>query len=62
MRRRDAQEQNLDQLRFQRATQLMSAPAVKLSAVGEAFGFGSPSTFSRAFKAKFGVSPETWRG
>jgi AraC-like DNA-binding protein len=54
-------KQMLDQMRFQRAQQLMAEPGVKLSAVGEACGFGSPSAFSRAFKAKFGVSPERWR-
>lgn len=55
-------KQMLDQMRFQRAEQLMAEPGVKLSAVGEACGFGSPSAFSRAFKAKFGVSPDQWRG
>lgn len=51
----------LDQLRFQRAEQLMADPTFKLSSVGDACGFGSPSAFSRAFKSKFGVSPEQWR-
>lgn len=50
-----------DQLRFQRAMQLMSDPAVKLETVGELCGFGSASSFSRAFKIKFGCSPEMWR-
>jgi len=50
-----------DQLRFQRATQLMSDPAMKLEAVSEQCGFGSASAFSRAFRNKFGCSPKTWR-
>lgn len=52
----------LDQLRFQRAIELMADPALKLSAVGDACGFESQSAFSRAFKARFGCAPETWRG
>lgn len=51
-----------DGLRFQRAVQLMADPGVKLSAVSVACGFESQSAFSRAFKAKFGCSPEVWRG
>jgi AraC-like DNA-binding protein len=51
-----------DQLRFQRATQLMADPGTKLSTVSDACGFESPSAFSRAFKTKFGCSPDTWRG
>jgi AraC family transcriptional regulator len=51
-----------DQLRFQRAMQMMADPETKLSAVGAACGFKSPSAFSRAFKTKFGISPEKWRG
>lgn len=51
-----------DQLRFQRALQLLASRETKLSTIGEACGFGDPSTFSRAFKAKLGVSPARWRG
>lgn len=51
-----------DELRFQRAVELMSDPAVKLSTVSVACGFESQSAFSRAFKAKFGRAPESWRG
>ena len=49
-----------DQLRFQRAMQLMGDPDSKLTAVGEACGFQSVSAFSRAFKIKFGCSPGEW--
>lgn len=51
-----------DQLRFQRAMQMMADPDMKLSTVCEACGFESASAFSRAFKTKFGVSPDRWRG
>lgn len=53
--------QVLDQLRFQRALQLMSDPAMKLETVAYLCGFGGVSIFSRAFKSKFGSSPQTWR-
>lgn len=53
--------QIMDQLRFQRAMQLMSDPAVKLEEVGDQCGFSSASAFSRAFKIKFGCSPQAWR-
>jgi len=51
-----------DQLRFQRAFHLMADPAVKFNTVSEACGFQDPSSFSRAFKNKFGCSPAVWRG
>lgn len=51
-----------DQLRFQRAMQLMADPSTKLSTVSDICGFESPSAFSRAFKNKFGCSPQKWRG
>jgi AraC family transcriptional regulator len=51
-----------DELRFRRAIELMSDPAVKLSAVSAACGFESQSAFSRAFKAKFHRAPDSWRG
>lgn len=50
-----------DQLRFQHAMELMSDPNCKLSTVSEACGFDSASAFSRAFKHKFGTSPDKWR-
>ncbi|MBN8708649.1 MAG: helix-turn-helix transcriptional regulator [Verrucomicrobia bacterium] len=54
-------KQMLDQMRFQRATQLMADPATKLESVGEQCGFGSASAFSRAFRHHFGCSPQAWR-
>ena len=53
--------QIIDQLRFQRAMQLMSDPTMKLESISERCGFGSASAFSRAFKTKFGSSPQFWR-
>ncbi len=50
-----------DQLRFQRSMLLMSEPEITLEIVGERCGFASASAFSRAFKNKFGCSPEAWR-
>lgn len=51
----------MDQLRFQRAMQLMSDANMKLEIISEKCGFSSASAFSRAFKIKFGCSPESWR-
>lgn len=50
-----------DQLRFQRSFQLMADPALKLETISAQCGFGSGSAFSRAFRNKFGRSPEAWR-
>ena len=51
----------MDQMRFQRAIQLMSDPTMKLESVSDKCGFGSASAFSRAFKSQFGSSPQFWR-
>jgi AraC family carnitine catabolism transcriptional activator len=50
-----------DQLRFQRAMQLLSDPTVKIEAISIQCGFSSASTFSRAIKNKFDRSPDSWR-
>ena len=52
----------MDQLRFERATQLMGDPDIKLTEIAEACGFQSASAFSNAFKNMFGCSPAVWRG
>lgn len=57
-----APKRAFDQIRFQRALELMADPAIKLAAVSAECGFESQSAFSRAFKAKFGCAPEAWRG
>lgn len=49
-----------DQIRFQRALELMSLRGRKLESVGEACGFSCASTFSRAFKTRFGCPPDEW--
>ena len=54
-------KQVFDQLRFQRATQLLADPALKVGTVAEECGFGDATAFSRAFKAKFGCGPDAWR-
>lgn len=59
---RTSPKEVFDQLRFQKALRLMADRKAKLAAISEACGFGDPSSFSRAFKAKFGLSPAKWRG
>lgn len=51
----------MDQVRFQRAIQLMSNRSLKLETISEKCGFTSASAFSRAFKGKFGCPPALWR-
>lgn len=51
-----------DQLRFQRAIHLMTDQETKLESISLECGFQSASAFSRAFKCKFGCSPDSWRG
>jgi len=51
-----------DQLRFQKALQLMADTNMTLESIGQACGFESPSAFSRAFKLRHGCSPAVWRG
>lgn len=51
-----------DQLRFQRAIHLMTDHETKLETISAECGFQSASAFSRAFKQKFGCSPDQWRG
>lgn len=50
-----------DQLRFQRAMQMLLERRMKIEAISQTCGFGSASAFSRAFKHKTGISPEMWR-
>ncbi|WP_269522859.1 helix-turn-helix transcriptional regulator [Coraliomargarita parva] len=46
-----------DQVRFQRAMQLLTDTDMKLVAICSECGFNDQSTFSRAFKRRFGCSP-----
>ncbi len=50
-----------DQIRFQKAFQLMSNSTHSLEEISSRCGFESPSAFSRAFKVKYGSSPTQWR-
>lgn len=51
----------LNRIRFQRAIQLMAEPDCKLATVAEECGFENLSSFSRAFRQRFGYSPSKWR-
>ncbi|MEM7655723.1 MAG: tetratricopeptide repeat protein [Bacteroidota bacterium] len=44
-------------MRLQRAADLLKQQAGTVAEVGYDLGFGSPASFTRAFKAQFGVSP-----
>ncbi len=43
------------------ALRLLRSPSLKVLEVALAVGFGSGEAFARAFKARFGVAPSTWR-
>ena len=49
--------------RLARAAALLAGPSngTSIERVAERSGFGSPSSFSRAFRARFGSSPRDWR-
>jgi len=51
----------LDQLRFQKARELLEDPRNTLEVIAELTGFFSASAFSRAFKHRHGLSPQRWR-
>ncbi|HWL52658.1 MAG TPA: AraC family transcriptional regulator [Chthoniobacteraceae bacterium] len=46
---------------FERAVGMMHDPALTLEQIAFDVGFGSSSAFSRAFKARFGLSPQGYR-
>lgn len=50
-----------DQLRFQKAHELLENPRNTVEMIAELTGFFSASAFSRAFKLRHGVSPKAWR-
>lgn len=52
--------QALDQIRFQRAMQLLESGRLTMEAVAVACGLGSASALSRAFKKWHGRSPREW--
>jgi len=49
------------QYRLERAVELLGRPDLNVTEVGFECGFSSQSVFSRAFKSRFGVSPQEWR-
>lgn len=50
-----------DQLRFQKAHELLENRRTTIEFIAEATGFLSASAFSRAFKTRHGLSPKKWR-
>jgi AraC-like DNA-binding protein len=53
--------QYLLRLKMNLAAERLQQPAALVKQVAEETGFGSPFHFSRAFKAVFGLSPDTFR-
>ncbi|MEO1448016.1 MAG: response regulator [Bacteroidota bacterium] len=47
-------------MRLQRAADLLAQQAGTVSEIAYDMGFGSPTSFTRAFRAKFGVSPTAY--
>lgn len=50
-----------DELRFQRACELLANGSAPITAIGHQLGFASASQFSRAFSRQAGCSPRTYR-
>ena len=53
--------QLIDQIRFDRARELMQDANVQLGAIAEALGYANQSYFTRAFKCWSGFSPREFR-
>ena len=53
--------QHLAYLRMRRATELLTATALRLSAVAKAVGYADPLAFSNAFKSIVGCRPSEYR-
>jgi AraC-like DNA-binding protein len=53
--------QLVDEIRFARARRLLASGRLPFSDVSFALGYGEPSSFSRAFRAWAGCSPQDWR-
>lgn len=54
----------IQQRRLERARTelgLPGEPQVPVAVIAERWGFGSPSLFTRLFRARFGASPSEWR-
>ena len=50
-----------DELRFQRARDLLATSSTPISEIGRRLGFASPSQFARAFSRHAGCSPRAYR-
>ncbi|MBK7869180.1 MAG: helix-turn-helix transcriptional regulator [Saprospiraceae bacterium] len=48
-------------VRLTKAKELLSNPALTITAVAFDTGFNDPSYFGRVFKQEFGVTPQEWR-
>jgi AraC-like DNA-binding protein len=51
----------VDQVRFDRATELLQDPTIKLIDIAFELGYTEPANFSKAFKRWTGVSPREFR-
>ena len=51
----------LDQVRFQKACELLEDATQTIEVIAELMAFNSASAFSRAFKNRLAVSPKQWR-
>jgi AraC-like DNA-binding protein len=54
--------EHLRRRRLERAHRLLASAGLPVTQVAYACGFASPSTFSRAFRAHFGITPSESRG
>jgi len=51
----------LSRLQIQRAIDLMADPSLPLERIADICGFSEPSSFSRAFRRRYGMSAQEWR-
>lgn len=51
----------LNQVRLQRAAELLKDPSLKISLIATQVGYRDPSYFNRLFKKHFGVTPKEYR-
>jgi AraC-like DNA-binding protein len=51
----------VDQVRFEKAIQLLSEPTIAMVEIASDLGYTDPANFTRAFRRWTGVSPRTFR-
>jgi AraC-like DNA-binding protein len=51
----------VDELKRERAMELLERKSLSVQEVAHALGYGDPANFHRAFRRWFGISPESWR-